>query len=217
LRKSGRSFDVAFVEDSMKKKHKNVCQFKITLKHIKPPIWRRIRVPETYTFWDLHATIQDAMGWTDSHLHEFQISNPSARRITFIGIPDEGFDLDMGRKTLPDTKQKISKWFSKKNNKAVYIYDFGDNWEHTVILEKILPAEDDVEYPVSVAGARACPPEDCGGIGGYANFLEIIMDPAHEEYEQMLEWAGGDFDPEHFNPEEVHFDDPDEHYDYAFS
>lgn len=74
----------------MKKKYKNVCQFKITLKHIKPPIWRRILVPETYTFRDLHVAIQDAMGWTDSHLHEFQISNPSTRRRTIIGIPDEG-------------------------------------------------------------------------------------------------------------------------------
>jgi hypothetical protein len=201
----------------MKNKYKNVRQFKITLKHIKPPIWRQILVPETYTFWDLHVAIQDAMGWTDSHLHEFRITNPSTRGRTIIGIPDEAFDFDVGRTTLPDTKQKISKWFSKKNNRALYIYDFGDNWEHTVTLEKILPAEDDVDYPVCIAGARACPPEDCGGIGGYANFLEIIMDPDHEEYEQMLEWAGGDFDPEHFNPKEVHFDDPDERYDYAFS
>jgi hypothetical protein len=148
------------------------------------------------------------MGWTDSHLHEFAVTDGSRRRKAVIGIPDEEFDFDMGRTTLPDTKQKISRWFSKKNNKALYIYDFGDNWEHTVTLEKILPAEDDVDYPVCIAGARACPPEDCGGIGGYANLLEIIMDPDHEEYEQMLEWAGGDFDPEHFNPKEVHFDDP---------
>jgi hypothetical protein len=201
----------------MEKKYKNLCQFKITLKHIKPPIWRRILVPETYTFWDLHVAIQDAMGWTDSHLHESAVTDASGRRKAVIGIPDEGFDFDMGRTTLPDTKQKISKWFSKKNNKALYTYDFGDNWEHTVILEKILPAENDVDYPVCIAGARACPPEDCGGIGGYANFLEIIMDPDHEEYEQMLEWEGGAFDPEHFNPKEVRFDDPDERYDYAFS
>lgn len=201
----------------MKKRYKNVYQFKITLKHIKPPIWRRIQVPETYTFWDLHVAIQDAMGWTDSHLHEFAITNPSTGEKAVIGIPDEGFDYDMGRTTLPDTKQKISKWFSEQNNKAEYIYDFGDNWEHAVKLEKILPREKEIDYPICTAGQRACPPEDCGGIGGYEHFLEIIMDPEHEEYEEMLEWAGGDFDPERFNPDGVFFDDPDDRFEYAFS
>lgn len=201
----------------MRKRYKNIYQFKIILKHIKPLIWRRILVPETYTFWDLHIAIQDAMGWTDSHLHEFAIINPSTGRKAVIGIPDEGFDFDMGQTTLPDTKQKISKWFTVQNDKAEYIYDFGDNWEHTVKLEKILPREKDVDYPLCIAGARACPPEDCGGIGGYAYFLDIIMDPDHKEYEEMLEWAGGDFDPERFKPNEVCFDDPDDRFKYAFS
>ncbi|MCG2722820.1 MAG: plasmid pRiA4b ORF-3 family protein [Thermodesulfovibrionales bacterium] len=197
----------------MKRKFKQVCQFKITLKHTKPAIWRRIQVPETYTFWDLHVALQDAMGWTDTHLHMFRMSDPSSGRKAVIGMEDEELDSDMGSTTLLETKQKISKWFSERNDKADYIYDFGDDWEHTIKLEKILPREKDIDYPICIAGARACPPEDCGGTGGYAHFLEIIMDPHHEEYEEMLEWAGGDFDPERFNPDEVFFDDPDDRLD----
>lgn len=200
----------------MKRKFKKVCQFKITLKHTKPAIWRRIQVPETYTFWDLHVAIQDAMGWTDTHLHLFRISDPSTGRDSVIGMEDEELDEDVGPTTFPETKQKISKWFSERNNEADYIYDFGDDWDHTIKLEKILPREEDIDYPACIAGARACPPEDCGGTGGYEHFLEIIMDPHHEEYEAMLEWAGGDFDPERFNPEEVLFDDPDDRADMDF-
>jgi len=196
----------------MKKKFDQVYQFKITLRDIKPPIWRRIQVPETCTFWDLHVAIQDAMGWEDYHLHEFEIAAPSTDLKVNIGIPDE----DFGREILPGWKQKIPDYFSMGNKLVDYIYDFGDNWEHIIKLEKILPRDENVDYPKCIAGKRACPPEDCGGIWGYENFLEIINDPDNEEYEDMIEWAGGEFDPEHFDVKEVSFDDPDKRRRIAF-
>jgi hypothetical protein len=195
------------------KKFDHVYQFKITLNEIKPPIWRRIQVPENYTFWDLHVAIQDAMGWLDYHLHQFEIVNPSYGMKESIGIPDEEF----GDEVLPGWEQKIAKYFSPANKIAYYIYDFGDNWEHTVQLEKILPCEKNVRYPVCVEGNRACPPEDCGGIWGYHDFLEIIMDPGNEQYEEILEWVGGEFEPEAFNPAEVIFTDPVKRKKLAFS
>jgi hypothetical protein len=155
----------------MKKKYNQVYQFKITLKGIKPPIWRRIQVPETYTFWDLHVAIQDAMGWIDYHLHEFEMINPATGLAVNIGTPVPGEDFD--REVLPDWKQNIADYFSMENRTADYVYDFGDNWEHKIQLEKILPREKGVNYPICIKGKRACPPEDCGGIWGYAELLEI--------------------------------------------
>lgn len=188
----------------MKKQFDKVYQFKITLQDIKPPIWRRIQVPETYMFWDLHVAIQDVMGWTDTHLHEFVIKNPKTGRKVNIGIPDE----DCLSKVHEGWKKRIADFFSLSNPKAKYDYDFGDNWQHIVTLEEILPRQKGVEYPLCVAGKRACPPEDCGGLYGYEDFLAIIMDPDHEEHDSMLEWAGGEFHPEHFDCSEVVFDDP---------
>jgi len=196
----------------MKKKFNQVYQFKITLKGAKPPIWRRMQVAETYTFWDLHVAIQDAMGWLDCHLHEFGMVNPSTDFEMNIGSPDE----DSGREVLPGWKQKIADYFSAENPSADYVYDFGDSWEHQIQLEKILPREKNINYPICIKGKRACPPEDCGGIWGYEDFLEIITDPNHEEYEEMLEWVGGEFDPEHFDVKEVRFDDPDKRRKMAF-
>lgn len=198
----------------MKKKFERVCQFKITLKGVRPPIWRRIQVPETYTFWDLHVAIQDAMSWLDYHLHRFEIINPSTDMKEEIGIPDEDFEWDI--KILPGWERKIADYFSMDSTKADYIYDFGDNWEHMIKLEKIVSRDKDIKYPICIAGKRASPPEDCGGIWGYGDFLEIIMNPNHEEYEEMLEWVGGEFQPEHFDIKEVHFDDPDERWKTAF-
>ena len=196
----------------MKEKFNQVYQFKITLKGVKPPIWRRIQVAEIYTFWDLHVAIQDVMGWLDYHLHGFEMVNPSTGLKVNIGSPDEDFD----REVLPVWKQKIADYFSMENRSADYVYDFGDSWEHQIQLEKILPREKNINYPICIKGKRACPPEDCGGIWGYEDFLEIITDPNHEEYKEMLEWVGGEFDPEHFDVKEVHFDDPDKRRKMAF-
>jgi hypothetical protein len=188
----------------MKKKFDQVYQFKITLIGIRPPIWRRIQVPETYTFWDLHVAIQDVMGWLDYHLHEFEILNPANGLRVTIGLPDEEFP----KRNLRDWAQKIANYFSLENPSADYIYDFGDYWHHKIQLEKILPREKNVSYPVCIKGKRAGPPEDCGGIGGYENLMEIIKDPEHEEHDETIEWVGKEFDPEYFDPKEVNFDDP---------
>ncbi|HAM51469.1 MAG TPA: hypothetical protein DCP92_12555 [Nitrospiraceae bacterium] len=193
-------------------KYHRVYQFKISLKGIKPSIWRRIQVPETYTFWDLHVAIQDAMGWTDSHLHHFEIKNPLTGAREEIGIPgDDFFEVEI----KPGWKRKIAKYFTIKNDKALYVYDYGDDWQHSVKLEKILPRNESSEYPVCIGGARECPPEDCGGIWGYADFLEAIMDPRHPSHRETLEWAGGDFDPEAFDKRNIIFDDPKERLKYA--
>lgn len=197
----------------MKNQFNQVYQFKITLKYIKPPIWRRIQVPETYTFWDLHIAIQDSMGWADYHLHEFRMIKPATGLKVNIGIPDEGWDIAI----LPCRTEKISEYFSPENMDADYIYDFGDSWEHTVKLEKILPKVKGVEYPVCIGGKRTCPPEDCGGFPGYENFLKIISNPEHEEYVEMLNWIGGKFDPEYFDRKDIVFDDPDKRWKLANS
>jgi hypothetical protein len=192
-----------------------VYQFKITLKGTKPPIWRRILVPETYTFWDLHVAIQDAMGWDDYHLHEFTLLSPKTGRKVKIGIPSDE-DVDYGWEVLAEWNQKIAHYFSSENSKADYVYDFGDGWEHSIKLEKILPRETGVAYPRCIDGRGACPPEDCGGIGGYAEFLEAIGDPANELHEDMLDWVGGSFDPDDFDPNDVEFEDPDSRFKLAF-
>lgn len=197
----------------MKQKFEKVYQFKITLQDSKPPIWRRIQVPETYSFWDLHVGIQDAFGWDGYHLHEFEIMDSASRKKVKIGFPDD----DFGRDILINWKQKISDYFTLDNKKSIYTYDFGDDWIHNVLLEKILPREKNINYPRCITGKRACPPEDCGGIWGYEEFLEAIEDPDHGQHKEMLEWIGNDFDPDYFNPDEIKFDDPEKRRKIAFS
>ena len=189
-----------------------IYQFKISLQEIQPPIWRGIQVPSNYSFWDLHVAIQDAMGWLDDHLHVFRVRNPSSTEVVLIGGPDE-YEPNV----LPRWEVAISGYFSMESNSAEYEYDFGDSWQHDVVLEKILPRSVDVEYPKCVAGERACPPEDCGGVWGYQEFLEAILNANHEEHQGMLEWVGGTFDSERFDPKQVRFDDPEERWETAFS
>ena len=191
-----------------------VFQFKITLRDVHPPIWRRIQVPKNNSFWDLHVAIQDSMGWKDYHLHEFEIHNPRTRTKDTIGIPDEDNAAD--EDFLPGWEITIADYFSHENLKAIYTYDFGDGWQHSVLLEEIHPYESGVEYPRCIAGKRACPPEDCGGPYGYDLFLEAIRDTENEDHDHALEWIGGSFDPEHFDSQEVTFDDPHERWSIAF-
>lgn len=190
-------------------------QFKITLKGVRPPIWRRIQVPSSYSFWDLHVAMQDAMGWLDYHLHAFQLRSPAGGPRVEIGIPSDEPYLDL-RETLPGWEIAVPNYFTLSNRRATYLYDFGDGWKHSVVLEKIEPLEDSRTLPVCLSGRRHSPPEDCGGIGGYRRFLEIIGDPTHEEHEDMLVWVGGSFDPEHFDKNSIRFDDPHERWRLAF-
>lgn len=202
----------------------NVYQFKITLQEVEPPVWRRIQVPESYDFWSFHVAIQDAMGWLDYHLHEldyhlheFELKHPVTSSIVRLGIPDEDFaELD-DHEVLPGWGYFIEDWFSERNKIAKYLYDFGDGWEHAVELETIVPRQGRLHYPRCLDGARACPPEDCGGDGGYANLLEVLRDPNHEEYASTKTWVGRGFAPERFRPDKIHFWDPEERFKIAFS
>lgn len=188
------------------KNYKNVYQFKITLKNIKPSVWRCIQVPENYSFWDLHVAIQDSFGWSDFHLHEFTTIDNNYKRIKRIGLPDEEM---MESDVLPGWEENISDWFSLDKNRAMnYTYDFGDDWEHRVELEKIIQKEDKNKYPICIKGKRACPPEDCGGVWGYEDKLKIMKDPEHSEHDEIVEWMGEFFDPEEFDCKEVVFDNP---------
>ena len=172
-----------------------VYQFKITLLESRPPIWRRIQVQDC-TLDKLHEHIQTAMGWTNSHLHHFRINDQ------LYGDPElmqENFEeleyKDSTTTRISDILPKTGKRF-----RFQYEYDFGDSWYHEVLFEGVVRAEPKVKYPLCLEGARACPPEDCGGIWGYADFVEAIQNPDHERHEELLEWVGGRFDPEEFDP-----------------
>jgi hypothetical protein len=119
------------------------------------------------------------------------------------GVPDDEFGGDLGVECEDENKYKVSQLLKKEKDTLKYEYDFGDSWEHKIVLEKIIPYDGSVKVPTCIKGKRACPPEDCGGIWGYQNFLEAIQDPSHLEHEEMLEWVGGEFDPELLNIEET--------------
>lgn len=189
--------------------NKMVYQLKITLFDIKPPIWRKILIPTSATFWDLHSAIQDAFHWNHSHLHQFIYDDKLARKHIIFGIPDEDDEMD----TLPGWKHKISKYLNLEEPNMKYVYDFGDDWIHLIQLETILPAEKGVTYPVCLSGRRNSPPDDCGGRFGYSDLLEVLANPDdHEEYDDTIAWVEsikeGPFDPEHFDPNEIKFEDP---------
>ena len=179
-----------------RKKTQSIYQFKITLRDIRPPIWRRVQVRSDATLGHLHWVIQFAMGWTNSHLHSFSIQGVDYS----MAMPDLGLDdLDM----LNEQPVKLSKVVTGEKFKFFYLYDFGDSWEHEVIVEKVLTAEKDTHYPVCIKAKRACPPEDCGGTWGYQELLEAIKDPEHPEHALRLEWLGTSFDPEEADLDEI--------------
>ncbi len=155
----------------------NVFKFKITLNDSSPKIWRRILVPADYTFFDLHCAIQNAMGWTDSHLHAFYIGDRYGRERITVGFPyPDGEDMrSPGEKILDERKERLADYFGKTIKQCVYCYDFGDNWDHTVLFEGKPARDKSADYPQCVAGENACPPEDCGGLGGYENLREILI------------------------------------------
>lgn len=182
-----------------------VLQFKITLQDVKPAIWRRIQVPENYTFWDLHVAIQNAMGWLDTHMHEFTVQNPVTKVQEHLGTPDGENEPNA---ILPDWKINVKDYFDSPANTSVfYLYDFGDNWEHEVKFEGTHEKIED-KYPCCLEGENACPPEDIGGAPGYERFLECIKNPKDPEYHSMLEWVGEKFNPKIFDINKVQFDDP---------
>jgi len=194
---------------------KKIYQFKITLKETHPPVWRRMQVPSTYTFWDLHVAIQSAMGWSDCHPHKFRIISKTVDILVLGTQLEESDDVFGEDVALPDWKHTISEYeVMLPKAFTTYIYDFGDYWEHGIDFEKVIPAEVGVTYPRCIKGKRACPPEDCGGAWGYADLLEALADTEHEEHDEMKQWVesqtGSPFDPELFDPDKVVFSDPKE-------
>ena len=173
---------------------KTIYQLKVTLIDSKPPIWRRVLVEDTTTLSKLHTVLQTVMGWTDSHLHHFIIDDE------FYGEPDDDEFSDI--ETKNEKRYHLNQFVERKGFKFIYEYDFGDSWEHTILVEAILPAEKDAYYPRCIEGKRACPPEDVGGMWGYEDFLKIIANPKDPEYDEMMEWIGS-FDPERFNLDHV--------------
>lgn len=175
-----------------------VFTLKIELLDIKPPIWRRIGVASDIKLDKLHQVIQAAMGWTDSHLHDFRIGDVNYGQLT----GDDFFEMDQA----DESKERLDKLVAQ-GDKFLYHYDFGDDWRHRIKVEKVEPL---VSEPLSdawlLAGKRACPPEDVGGPWGYAEFLETIGDPESPEAQEMLEWIGEDFDPEAFDIEQAKAD-----------
>ena len=173
-----------------------IYQLKVTLNGIRPPIWRRLLVPGDVTLEDLHYIIQIAMGWTNSHLHQFIVGQ------TYFGEPHPDYGLEM----QDERRVRLNQVAPREGFKFRYEYDFGDSWLHDLLVEKILKPEPELRYPVCVKGRRACPPEDIGGIRMYAYFVESLQNPEHPEYpgnDEFLEWVGGECDPEAFDLEET--------------
>lgn len=170
-----------------------IFELSVVLQNVRPPVRRRVQVPGEITLAELHQVLQLAMGWTDSHLHEFDVAG------TRYGSQDPDFGLD---EVADETKVKLFRLVGE-GDQLEYVYDFGDGWAHTVTVEKVLAIEAGVRYPRCVSGRRACPPEDVGGPWGYGEFLGAIADPEHAEHAEFLDWVGGGFDPEAFHTAEA--------------
>ncbi|MBM4287775.1 MAG: plasmid pRiA4b ORF-3 family protein [Deltaproteobacteria bacterium] len=168
-----------------------IYHLKIALNGSEPPIWRLVAVKGNVSLDKLHRIIQCAMGWENYHLHEFIIKGER------IGTVDLDFDSDPD---VVDEKQVLLQDVVKQaRSKFSYVYDFGDDWEHEIVVKKITPPEENRHYPCCLAGERACPPEDSGGIWGYEELLDITSNPDHPDYEEMREWLGEGFDPGAFD------------------
>jgi len=174
-----------------------IYQIQIALKDFKPKIWRRLLIPADTLLSDLHKIIQTSMGWTNSHLHQF------IKDRTYYTVKVKDDDTWDEMDNVDYKRMKISDLLKTEKQKIKYEYDFGDGWEHDVILEKILVRDEKIKYPICIAGKMSCPPEDCGGSWGYADMLEILKNPAHPEYKEFVDWLDEDFDPEYFDKEEV--------------
>lgn len=176
-----------------------IYQLEVTLRGSEPRIWRRLQVPGSANLGWLHAVIQVAMGWTNSHLHQFMVeeqaySDPAFELNEFEGDPQ----------VLDESKALLMDIAPRENDTFAYQYDFGDSWDHQVKVERILgPGPAAAAVPQCLAGARACPPEDCGGVWGYADLVKIIGNPKHKEHKSMMEWLGRTFDPDAFDRDTV--------------
>lgn len=174
-------------------KPKVLYQLKVTLRGSRPAIWRRFQVPSDISLERLHRILQVVMGWTDSHMHEFRAGETS------YGQPDREF----GMERKDERRVRLEQVLRSPKDRIMYEYDFGDSWEHDIVLEAAATPAPGGRYPLVLSGKGACPPEDVGGIGGYYHFLQVMKDPKDPEHRDMIEWSGGRFDPDAFDSQEV--------------
>jgi Plasmid pRiA4b ORF-3-like protein len=166
---------------------------KVQLAYLTPPIWRRLRIRGDTPLSGLHRILQAAMPWSDSHLHQFRVGS------IYYGPPDDEFGRDI-RSERATTLREIA---PAVRDRFVYEYDFGDGWQHEIVVEEILPPDPTARFTQCLDGARACPPENCGGFPGYEQLLVGLRDPMHPDHEDLKTWAGDGFDPEAFNIEAI--------------
>lgn len=173
---------------------KTIYRIKVTLQDTAPAVWRRLLVPADMTLARFHRVLQDAMGWTNSHLHCFECSSG---RYGMRGIEEDADDLKDERRV------KLSAVLQGKGARLLYQYDYGDDWQHVVELEELVEPDLRHQYPLCIGGDRACPPEDCGGTSGYEELCRVLLSPKDEEHDNMLTWVGGFFDPAGFDANAV--------------
>lgn len=171
-----------------------VFQLKVTLRDTKPAVWRRVLVDGSSTLDHVHEVIQAAFGWWNYHLHDFEIDGSN------YAAPDPDDD-DWGVPSIDESGVRLDS-IAGPSSRFLYRYDFGDNWRHDVVVEKVLPRDASMVVPSCVDGRRACPPEDCGGTGGFRDLLAILANPRHPEFRERREWMGRDYDPDAFDPSE---------------
>lgn len=183
---------------------RRILQFKISLIDIEPKIWRRFLVPDDIDFERFHNIIQIIMGWENYHLFSFE------NKFCLIDTDKDGFAVDFMWPALKQRKQTfiaetvfLNNIFTTPRQKMIYTYDFGDTWEHEIVLEKILDRDKEQSLPNCLNGEGNCPPEDCGGVPGYYDFIEIMRNNKHPEHKRMVEWYGEVYNPDYFSLDEV--------------
>ncbi len=169
-----------------------IIQLKITIQGTKPPVWRQIQVEKSITFSQLHTILLIVMGWDGGHLYEFLVDGI---RISEPSSDDEGW----GGGIHDSSKIKLDSLISDSKTKIVYTYDFGDDWEHKIVLEGYHNKDETQYYPVCIDGKQCCPPEDCGGIYAFSELLKTLKNKNHPDYDDTLEWVGEDYDSEKFD------------------
>lgn len=181
---------------SKDRNNKSIYMIKILLLETQPSVWRQFLVSSNITLHSLHLVVQDIMGWTKSHSYKFQIDKNTYAN----SDPGSGFN----KKEFIDSRKTVFEHvINQKGETFRYEYDFGDSWNHMLLIEDIFKPKPGKKYPVCVSGERACPPEDCGGIHGYADLLNIIKEPSNEQYLDTITWLGGHFDPDLFDTQLV--------------
>jgi hypothetical protein len=183
---------------------RRILRLRVQLLEVRPAVWRRIEIRADATFWALHVALQNSMGWTDSHLHDFELPTADVDEPVWIGMPD--LDGDDWREVRADFEERLGAWIHFVGERFLYNYDYGDAWCHEIVVEALEPAAAGTRYPVCLGGERACPPEDVGGPRGYESFLEALLDPTHKEHKAQRRWVGSRFDPERFDPAKVRFE-----------